>query len=228
MGRERRWFLVPLYWLLAALPLGAAFWVFGRVPAVVDIAPGLALPSGRAGVFVLPIVNVACSVLIYVVTERMVKLSADRPIPEARPTDIAQVVPVIRVFLIAWLSAMVLVVVYGYFIMDTGRMTEALFGRVTAFAAGIGTALAALSLKDATKQSTIALRWKYTMRSAIVWRRIHALAARMLYVAGALMLGTAFLLAGVWAVLAAGVTLLLVMLGLYLYAGRLYEDAFRG
>ena len=227
MAKNRFWWLTPLYWILVALPLGAAFWVFLRLPAMISIAPGITIPSGRGGVFLLPAVNGVLSVVLYLLTGRLAKSIAKKALEEERQTDIAQVLPAIRVFFMVWLSAMAGAVVYGFHIMDTGRMTSALLGRVIAFVPGGGAALLALRLPHATKNSTLALRWNSTEQSPQVWLRIHRLAARTLYLTGVVMVASAFLTSGIWAAVAAGVALGSAMFGLYLYARWLYEDEFR-
>ena len=218
---------MPLYWLLAALPLGAAFWVFLHLPAMISIAPGIMIPSGRVGVFLLPAINGVLSVVFYLLTGRLAMSIEKQALDEERQTDIAQVLPAIRVFFMAWLSAMALAVVYGFHIMDTGRMTSALLGRVIAFVPGVGAALLALRLPHATKNSTLALRWNATEQSPQVWLRVHRLAARILYLTGIIMVASAFLASGLWAAVTAGVALGSAVFGLYLYARWLYEDEFR-
>jgi len=218
---------MPLYWLLAALPLGAAFWVFLHLPAMISIAPGIMIPSGRVGVFLLPAINGVLSVVFYLLTGRLAMSIEKQALDEERQTDIAQVLPAIRVFFMAWLSAMALAVVYGFHVMDTGRMTGALLGRVIAFVPGVGAALLALRLPHATKNSTLALRWNATEQSPQVWLRVHRLAARILYLTGIIMVASAFLASGLWAAVTAGVALGSAVFGLYLYARWLYEDEFR-
>ena len=102
-----------------------------------------------------------------------------------------------------------------------------LLGRIVAFVFGIGTAIFATRLPRATKDKKLALRWKYTKRSPQVWLRIHELGMRVLYGAGALMAGAAFLWSGILALATAALILLLALSGLYFYAKFLYEDEFR-
>lgn len=228
MEKHRFWWLMPLYWILAVLPLGAAFWVFLHLPAVIPVATGVLVPTGREGVFWLPAVNTALAVPLYLLTGRLEKFVTKQALEAGRQTDIAQVLPGIRVFFMAWLSVIGLVVVYGFYNMDTGQMTGALLGRAMAFVPGVGAALLALRLPHATKNSTLALHWVYTAQCPAVWLTVHRLAARILYLTGAVMVATAFLVSGLWAVVAAGVALASAVFGLYLYARWLYEDGFRG
>jgi|GEM_PF-1968410 len=228
MGSNRFWWLAPLYWILAVLPLGTAFWVFLQLPAMIQIAPGLSIPSGRGGVFWLPAANVALSVALYLLTDRLAKSMTKKALEEERQTDIAQVLPGIRVFFMAWLSVVALAVVYGFYTMDTGRATGALLGRVIAFVPGVGVALLALRFPRTTKNSTLALRWVYTEQSPTVWLAVHKLATRTLYLTGVIMVASAFFASGLWAVITAGIALGSAMFGLYLYARWLYEDGFRG
>ncbi|MCL2843196.1 MAG: SdpI family protein [Oscillospiraceae bacterium] len=195
---------------------------------MIQIAPGLSIPSGRGGVFWLPAANVALSVALYLLTDRLAKSMTKKALEEERQTDIAQVLPGIRVFFMAWLSVVALAVVYGFYTMDTGRATGALLGRVIAFVPGVGVALLALRFPRTTKNSTLALRWVYTEQSPTVWLAVHKLATRTLYLTGVIMVASAFFASGLWAVITAGIALGSAMFGLYLYARWLYEDGFRG
>ena len=224
---RKHWWLAPLYWLLAVAPLAAAFWVFRNLPDVIYVTPTVRLPTGRAGVWVLPAVNVVISVLLYVLTEKMGRAVEAKAAEAERKTDILQVLPVIRVFFAALLTGMCFAVVYGHYVLDAGRLTAALLGRVLAFVPGVGMALVGMRLSHATAENILALRWTYTERSQQIWLKTHKLGAGVLYASGAIMVGTAFLLSGLWAAITAGFALFSSLFGLYLYAKHLYENEFR-
>ncbi|MCL2589236.1 MAG: SdpI family protein, partial [Oscillospiraceae bacterium] len=222
-----RWFLLPFYCLLAALPLVAAFWVYQGLSPWFEVTPGVFVPSGRGGVWLLPAVNVCLAAALYILTHKMGKAAAEKAKREGFETDILQLLPGIRLFLMAFLSATCLSAVYGYYALDAGQLTGELIGRVSAFIPGIGVSLFALRLPRATKKNVLALRFSYTLRSTQVWPKVHKLGAWTLYIAGAIMVGTAFLLSGLQAVMAAAFALGAVLFALYLYAKHLYEDEFR-
>ena len=224
---REKWWIFPLYGLLAALPLGAAFRVYLHLSPWIAITPGIYVPSGRNGIWVLPIVNLLFAIALYHLTAKLGKVRADRAKAAGRETDILQVLPGTRVCLLAFLSGICLAVVYGYHILDTGQMTMALIGRIVAFVSGAYTALFALRLPRATRKNMLALRFRFTEKSDQVWLRVHKLGARLLYVTGAVMMGTAFLLSGLQAAFSAIVALCSALLTLCLYARKLYEDEFR-
>ena len=225
---RRHWWLDPLYWLFAAAPLAAAFWVFHTLPEMIDLSPTVAVPSGRAGVWVLPGVNALLAIVFYLLTGRMTEQAYTKAIEQERPTDIPQTLPRIRVFLMAWLSGVCGAVVYGYYVMDMGSITAALTGRVTAFVPGVGVVLFAAGLPRATKHSTLALRWRYSVRSPQVFQTVHKLGTPILYITGAFMVVVAFWgRGGLGAVLPAGLALGSALFVLYLYAKHLYDDEFR-
>jgi len=223
----RHWWLTPLYWLLAAAPLAAAFWVFLNLPTAIYITPTVRLPLNRAGVWALPLLNICCAVFLYWQSGKIARQIEVRARSEERQTDILQVLPGIRVFFMALLSGMSGVVVYGYYHLDTGGITADLSGRVTALLLGAGVTIFALKLPHATKNNTLALRWTYTERSPQVWLKTHKLGTPILYLTGAIMVGTAFLMSGLWAAITAVFALFSALFGLYLYAKHLYESEFR-
>jgi len=224
---HKHWWLTPLYWLLAAAPLAAAFWVLLNLPPTIYITPTMALAIDRSGMWVLPILNTLFAAILYPLTERMAKSAETKALEAGRATDIATVAPWIRVFLVALLSGICLAVLYGYSILAPASLTTSLIGRVVALVSGLATAVVATQLADATEKNTFALRWTYTERSQNVWLRTHKLGATVLHITGAIMLGTGFFMGGLEAVLATAFALIAALLGLYLYAKRLYEDEFR-
>ena len=224
--RERPW-LLPLYWALAALPLAAAFWAYLRLPAMIYVTPTLPIPSGRAGVWPLPALNAALGMVLYVLSGRMCKTAQTKALEQDRPTDIGEILPGIRLYVMTFLSALALAVVYGHYTLEGTWGIAPLLGQVAAFMTGIGTALFALQLPRATKNNILALHWRYTEQSPQVWLKVHKLATPILYLTGALMLLTAVLLDGLWAALTAAFALFSALFALYLYAKRLYEDEFR-
>jgi len=208
--------------------LGAAFWVFSTLPEVIYVSHTVAVPSGRAGVWVLPGVNVLLAIVLYFLMGRMAEKAHAKAVDQGRPTDIVQVLPRIRVFLMAWLTGICGAVVYGYYVMDMGGITAALIGRVTAFVPGVGVLLFAMGLKRATKHSTLALRWGYTVKSPQVFQKVHKLGTPVLYVTGTYMIVMSFpVRGGLGAVLTAGLALGSALFVLYLYAKHLYDDEFR-
>jgi len=224
---QKAWWLAPLYWLLAAAPLAAAFWVFRQLPTVIYITPATPVPSGRAYVFVLPAVNFALAAGLYPLSQKLGKALEQKALEAGCATDITEVLPAIRVFLMAWLAGICGAVIYGYYNLDTGRITAELLGRVAAGIPGFGTALFALRLPRATKNNTLALRWAYTVQSPQVWFKVHKLATPVLYCTGAIMVATAFLASGLWAAVTAGFALFSALFLLYFYAKHLYENEFR-
>jgi len=224
---RERWWILPLTCILAALPFGAAFWVYGDLSPWIEVTPGVFVSSGRDGIWVLPTVNAALTAVLYPVTNRGGKRLEKAGKAAERETDIMEVLPWIRAFLAAWLTAVCLAVIYGYHIQDAGSVTGDLIGRVSAFALGAGTALFALGLPHATKRNVLALRFVYTERSLQVWLRVHTVGARVLYVTGTVMIVLAVLLRGFWAAGAAGLALFSALVLLYLFAKGLYEDEFR-
>ena len=224
--RSRWWFLAPLFWILALVPLMAAFWVFLEMPTTIQITPEEAMPAGRAGVWPLPVVNLLFAFVIHFGAGRVERHLDGHFRALGRKSDASVVIPAAKVFMMAHLSAICLCAVYGYYHMDTGRLALGLMGRVSALIPGIGVALFAMRLPHATKDSLLALRWTYTEKSSQVWLKTHKLGAGVLYAAGALMVLTAFVSGGVTAVVTAALVLALSFFALYLYAKRLYEDEF--
>ena len=220
------WFLSPLYWILAALPLMAAFWVFLEMPTIVEITPGYTATTGRATVLLLPMVNAAVAALLHIAAGRVTQQIEEQFRTQGRKSDAAAVIPGLKVFMMAYLSAICLAVVYGHYVLDAGHLTGALIGRISALIPGFGMALFAMRLSHATKDSLLALRWHYTEKSNQVWHKTHKLGAGVLYAVGMIMVLTAFLTDGIVAVTAAVLAVSVPYFGLYLYAKRLYEDEF--
>jgi len=211
---------------LAALPLWAAFWVYIELPGWIEAVPGVFVPSGREGIWALPILNVILAGALYPLLRKMGQISHDRAKAMERETDVLQVLPLIRLFLMIWLTAICLVVVYGYHVLDMGRVTAEWIGRVSAFVPGVGVTLFAMGLPRAKQHSVLTLRFVYTERSFQVWLQVHKLGTIVLYLTGAIMVGAAFLLSGLWAVITAGLALGSGLFALYLYAKWLYENEF--
>ncbi|MCL2569307.1 MAG: SdpI family protein [Oscillospiraceae bacterium] len=224
---HKHWWLTPLYCFLAVAPLAAAFWTFLNLPPTVYITPTMALAIDRVGMWILPVLNALFAVILHPLTDRMAKSAEAKALDRGRATDIAAVAPWIRVFLLALLSGICLTVVYGHATLAQAPLTTALIGRVIALVSGLGTAVVATQLADASEKNTFALRWSYTERSQNVWLRTHKLGATVLHITGAIMTGTGFLLGGLEAVIAVVFALAFALFGLYLYAKRLYEDEFR-
>ena len=223
---SRHWWLTPLYWIIAVAPLAAAFWVFLRLPAAIHVTPTTLVPTGRAGVWGLPIANVLFAAALPWLTGKMAPMAEAKGMEADLAADMGRVLPWVRVWLMALLSGICLAAVYGHYVLDTG-VTLALIGRVAAFVPGAGTAVFALGLPHRKQTDILALRWVYTKRSPQVWLRVHKLGAPVLYATGAVMVGTALLADGLWAAATAGFALFSALLGLYLYAKHLYEDEFR-
>jgi len=213
--------------MIAAAPLGAASWVFTNLPTVIQVAPDIFVPSGRAGVWGLPLLNALFAVILYLLTGKMASAAEAKAKEADQETDLREVLPGIRVFVMAFLSGICLAVVYGYYVVDVSGITVGLIGRVFALVPGVGTAVFAMRLPRVTQKNILALRWVYTERSPQVWLAVHKLGAPVLYITGACMVGTGFLLDGPWAAVTAGFALFSALFGLYLYARRLYEDEFR-
>ena len=223
---NRWWFLAPLFWILAVLPLMAAFWVYLEMPEFIQVTPEHTMPTGRAGVWPLPVVNLLFAVALRIAAGRMERHVEDHFRAQGKTSDASVVIPGVKVFMMAYLSAICLSVVYGHYRMDTGGLTLALMGRVSALIPGLGLALFAMQLPHAGKDSLLALRWAYTEKSTQVWLKTHKLGSRALYAAGAVMVLAAFLSSGLTAVVTAVLTLAVSFFSLYLYAKRLYEDEF--
>lgn len=222
----RWWFLSPLYWILAALPLMAAFWVFQQMPETIQVTPELSVPTNRAGVWPVPILNACFAVALHLVAGRMEGKLEDRFRALGRTSDAATALPILKIFMILQASAACLALVYGYYVMDAS-LGQALMGRIAAFLFGLGLALYAIRLPHVTMDNLLALRFPYTEKSTQVWLKTHKLGSKVLYAAGAIMVTTAFLSSGVFALTAVFFILFLSLLALYLYAKRLYEDEFR-
>ena len=224
---NRHWWLAPLYWIIAAAPLAAAFWVFQNLPAVIYLTPTMPVPTGRAGVWGLPIVNVLFAVALPPLTGKMARMAEAKGMEADLTADLHRVLPGIRIWLMAFLSGVCLAAVYGHYVLETSGITLRLVGRVSAFVPGVGVAVFALGLPHRKQKHILALRWTYTERSPQVWLKTHKLGALILYATGAIMVGTAFLADGLWATVTAGFALFSALFGLYLYAKHLYEDEFR-
>jgi len=223
---QQGWWLKPLYCLLAVLPLGAAFAVYGRIPAWVESMPGVYVSTGRGYIWVLPLIHVVLAAGLSVLTRQMSKGILARMEERGQETDLLQVVPWIRLFLLLWLTAICLAVVYGRYVLDAGQLTLSLIGRVSAVIPGVGVSAWGLQLSDASLKNLLALRFRYMMQSPQVWLSVHKLAARVLYITGAIMVGTGFLLEGIRAVALALLALVSALFALYLYAKHLYENEF--
>lgn len=213
-----------LYWLFAALPLLAAFLVFRALPLYVPLMPDVYAPSGRAGVWLLPLVNLLFAVLLHSGLERECRKWSARTEHIGGRSDAERTFPAIGLFGMVFLSALTLCVVYSFFIFDDGTRVFALIGRVAAFLSGIGTALFALKMPRATKHSVLALRFSYTMKNSQVWLKTHKMGTPLLYGTGAVMMLSGVAQEGFAALITAGFALLIGLIGLYLYAKRLYDD----
>jgi len=222
---RERWWILPLYCLLAALPLGAAFWVYRQIPAWIESIPGVYVPTGRAYIWILPLVHGALAVGLYVLTRKMSKGVLARLEEAGQETDLPRVLPWIRLFLLLWLTAICLGVIYGHYVLDINTALS-LIGRASAVIPGVGVSAWALRLHEATRKNVLALRFVYTEKSSQIWLSVHKLGARVLYITGVIMVGTGFLLQGVRAVGIAFLALLLALFLLYLYAKHLYEREF--
>jgi len=222
---RERWWILPLYCLFAVLPLGAAFWVYGRIPAFIESMPGIYVPTGRVYVWILPLVHVILAIGLYVLTRNMGKSVLAKMEALSQETDLLRVLPWIRLFLLLWLTAISLAVVYGHYVLDLG-IALSLIGRVSAVIPGVGVSVWGLGLSHASRKNVLALRFVYTMQSPQVWLSVHKLGARVLYITGAIMVGTGFLLHGLRAAGIACLALLSAVFLLYLYAKHLYEREF--
>ena len=221
---KKRSSLLILYWIVAFVPLVAAAWVYVAMPARVEVAPGVSLDVSRWGVWVLPIANVLFSFLIYALGGKLRRRMEEGVRHAARLADIGRVFPALLLFVMVLLSAVTLSAVYGYYALDEGGVTARLFGRVIAIVLGVGVSMFAMELPRARKNHVLALHWSYTKNSQTVWLKTHKLATRVLYIAGALMIVCGIAASGIHAAALAAVILLAALLGLYLYAKRLYED----
>ena len=209
------------------MPLAAAFFVYQSLPDTIQITPAISVSSGRAGVWILPGVNALFAGVIHGMMGKLSKaLEKKTEFHTAPPLDTLRVLPAIRVFVMSFLSAICLSVVYGYYVMDTGEATADLMGRVVALVPGVGTALFAMQLPKATKGCLLALRWYYTERSQQVWLKTHKLGTVLLYATGGIMVFLAFFARGLQAAIPAMLALGLAVITLYIYAKRLYEDEF--
>ena len=222
--RNSWWFLAPLFWILAVLPLMAAFWVYLELPETIQVTPEHTMPTGRVGVWPLPIVNLLFAVALHIAAGRIERHLEHHFRTLGRTSDAPVVIPGVKLFMMAHLSAICLSVVYAHYVMDTGRLALSLMGRVSAFVPGIGVALFAMRLPHASKDSLLALRFPYTEKSSQVWLKTHKLGSRVLYAAGAVMVITAFVSDGITAVVTAALALSVSLFVLYLYAKRLYDD----
>ena len=201
--------------------------MYQSLPDTIQIAPTISIPSGRAGVWLLPGVNALFAGVIHGMMGKLTKaLEQKTEFHGASPLDTLRVLPAIRVFLMSFLSAICLAAVYGHYVMDTGEATTDLMGRAVALIPGIGTALFAMQLPKATKGSFLALRWYYTERSQQVWLKTHKLGTVLLYATGGSMVCLAFFARGLQAAIPAILALSLAVITLYVYAKRLYEDEF--
>lgn len=223
---HKQWWVLPLYCLLAVLPLGAAFWVSGRIPAWVEIMPGVYAPTDRHFVWILPILHVLLAIGLYIFTREGSKRVLAQLEEAGRKTDLAHVLPWLRLFLLIWLTAICLAALYGHYVLDMGGIAVPLIGRISAVVPGAGVAVWALRLPHATRENVLALRFAYTEKSPQIWLQIHKSGARVLYVTGVLMVLAGFLFQGLQAAGAAFATLLLALIALYLYAKHLYENEF--
>ncbi|MCL2828991.1 MAG: SdpI family protein [Oscillospiraceae bacterium] len=209
------------------MPLAAALFVYQSLPDTIQITPTISVSSGRAGVWMLPVVNVLFAGVIYGMMQKLTRaLEQKTEFQSAWPLDTLRVLPAIRVFAMSFLTAVCLSVVYGYYVMDTGEVTADLIGRAVALVPGVGTALFAMQLPKATKGNFLALRWYYTERSQQVWLKTHKLGTVLLYAAGGIMVFLAFFASGLQAAISAMSALFLAAITLYVYAKRLYEDEF--
>jgi len=222
---RERWWILPLYCLFAVLPLGAAFWVYGQIPSWVESMPGVYVSTGRGYIWILPLLHVALAGGLYVLTGKMSKGVLEGMKEAGQETDLPRVLPWMRLFLLLWLTAICMAVIYGHYVLDLG-IALSLIGRVSAVIPGVGTSVWALGLHDATRKNVLALRFVYTMQSQQIWLSVHKLGARVLYVTGAIMVGTGFLLEGLRALGIAVLALFSALFILYLYAKHLYETEF--
>jgi len=209
--------------MLAVLPLGAAFRIYGMIPAFAEVMPGVYESTGRNFVWVLPILHVFLATGLYLLTRDMSKRIVARIEGTGRKTDLAQVLPWLRLFVLLWLTAICLAVIYGYYVQESAMP---LIGRISAVIPGLGVSVWALHISHATHENVLALRFIYTERSLQVWLRVHQVGARVLYGAGAVMMGAGILLQGLQAVFLAFFALICALLMLYLYARHLYESEF--
>ena len=95
------WFLAPLYWLLAALPLMAALWVYLQIPGVVQITPDYSVETGRGGIFALPALNACLAVLLHVGAGRIGRNLELRFRELEKQSDAPQVIPALKLFTMA-------------------------------------------------------------------------------------------------------------------------------
>ena len=124
------------------------------------------------------------------------------------------------------LSALTLAALYGHIAFDGGVSVQNLTSRVFVFALGMGLSLFALRLPRAAQSSFLALHFSYTHKCQKIWGKTHALAAKVLYAVGAILMLSTFALSG-WMLIFFACTALLLSLGtLYYYAKHLYESDF--
>jgi len=224
--KQKKW--DAAYWILAVLPLAAALPIYFLIPATVQLSPEIHVPSGRAGIFVLPSLNLAFAFLFHFLLKGL-EASFRRKVSETGPPpDTSRFFSLLRLYMIAFFDVMCFAGFYGYYILDPGGPEAIdLMCRAAAAMLGAGLILSARYLPGCTKRSVLALRWSYTEKNDQVWRLTHRLASRLFFATGALVILCAIAASGLRAIILAGLSCVLLFLTLYTYSRKLYEDSFK-
>jgi len=223
---RRHLFYQCVYWLFVTLPLMAALWLFQTMPSALEVVPGIYFSTGRGQMWILPIVNALFGCLFFPLSCKMAKNLEQNRREQGKTTDILQVLPGIQAYIAASFAMITLAALHGHTAFDGGVSVQNLTSKAFALVLGAGLSLFALQLPRAGQSSFLALHFSHTHKCQKVWGKTHALAAKVLYAVGAILMLTAFLLSG-WMPLFFGTIAPMLSLGaLYYYAKYLYESDF--
>lgn len=217
-----------IYFILAILPLIAAVVTYGFVPETITVTDEITIATGRARIFILPIANLIVGGVLFFLFTKLEQARQKQDEETAQPPDMSNVFNGMKIYIILFFDVFCFCSIYGFYALDWGgTATAALMCRGAAAMLGVGGILIARMLPGGTKQSLIALRWAYTVKSDNVWYLTHKLGTKLFYFVGAFSILCAFIYSSYQAIIICALCYALVLLALYYYSRKLYFDEFR-
>ena len=223
---RRHVFYQFLYWIFVFVPLMVALWFFQSMPPMIEATSGIYFSTGRVQIWILPTANALFGLLFFPFSRKMAQDLEQNQREQGKSTDILQVLSGIQLYVMLSLSALTLAALYGHTAFDGGASIQNFTSSVLVFALGAGLSLFAWRLPHAAQSSFLALHFSYTHKCQKIWGKTHALAAKVLYAVGAILMLAAFMLSGWILIFFAVFAPAFSLWAIYHYAKHLYESDF--
>lgn len=209
------------YWIFAFFPFALALFLLFHNPFFETPAYYLQ-QFAQNEVFILPVFHTLFAVFFFPYSNKMAKSLTEKYALQQKKTDLLDILPGLRLYLIFSLCAFSLSTLYRYH----NFQSQSLNSRVFAILLALGFFLFSFGLSSAAKSNVLALHFSYTHKCQKVWGKTHKLAAPIFYFVGALLCLSAFLLDG-WLLIFYSLSIFIsVLLLLFFYARHLYRKGF--